>query len=380
MNTFDDDNDPGFFEEPRRRPPRDRARRPQRSGPRRPGPPGGPNHVLRLAGLVTLGILVVFGLVLWVSSCSGQSKEAYHAYLDAMKPLARDSADVGKEFATALTARGLTMDSFKSQLASWSGREKAYYLEAQRLRPPGPLQATHDEALATFQLRYLSLDRLAGTLTTLAQSKHVGRFVAGAALASDAELLSASDIVWNELYRLRAIQTLKDQNVTGVTVPPSRIVKNSDIVSASALGIAYQRAGTSTSDGEVTGKHGSALIGVNAVENGTSTPLSASTPTTVGSGAEIDVVFKDSGDYPEVRIPVTLTVTVGGESVYTATVTVSKIAAGALATVSFTGLRLPSSAFGPSAEIYVKIKGVPGEKILGNNQATYPVLFQLSPN
>ena len=386
MNTFNDDNELGLFEEPPRRPPRDRGRGPQRSGqrrpnPRQPGPPAGSNATtLRLAGLVALGIVVVVGFVLWVGSCSGSSQQSYASYLSAMQPLAQDSAKVGKDFATALSTSGLTLESFKSDLASWSAQEKVDYLAAQRLRPPGPLQSVHAEALATFQLRYLSLDHLAATLTTLQQSKHVSASIAGAALASDAALLSTSDVVWEQLYMLQATTVLTAQGVvTGVKVPASKIVTSADIVSANSLRTVYQRVTTSSTGGNVTGIHGSNLIGANAVENGVSKQLSTSTTTTVGSSAEIDVVFANSGDYLEGPIPVTLTIHVSGKS-YTATVTVSEIAVGGQATASFTNLQVPTSAFGASASISVNIGRVPGEARLDNNQATYPVLFQLSPS
>ena len=375
MNTFDDDSEQGFFDEPRRRPPR---RRPQRSGPRRPGPSAGSTSVFRLAGLIALALAIAFGLVL---ACSGQSKADYSAYINAMKPLATDSATVGDEFATALSTPNLTMQSFQADLAGWLQREKTDYLKAQRLRPPGPLQSAHAEALATFQLRYRALDGIASTLL-LAQSKHDSASVAAAALASEAQLLSASDIVWEQLYKLAATQTLTDQKVTDVIVPASQIVTNPDIVSARSLSILYQRVGTPASGGHVTGIHGSNLDGTNAVENGISKALSKSTQTTVtaGSGLVIDVVFDNSGAYPEVQIPVTLTVTVSGHSVYTQTETVPQIAAGERTTVSFGDLQLPNEVFGASATLSVSIATVKGEARRDNNEATYPVLFLLPPS
>ena len=181
MNTFDDDNELTSFDEPRRRPPRGRPqrssqRRPQRS-PRGERPAAGSNSVLRLAGLVAFGIAIIFGFVLWIGSCSGQSTQNYTSYIAAMQPLAKDSASVGQEFATALATPGLTMETFQSDLTRWSQQEQKDYVAAQRLRPPGPLLGAHAEALATFQLRYNSLDHLANTLT-LAQQKHVSASVA----------------------------------------------------------------------------------------------------------------------------------------------------------------------------------------------------------
>jgi hypothetical protein len=384
MNTFDDDNELGVSDEPPGGPPRGRARRSSQRRSQRsangPRPAAGSNPVLRLAGLVALGIAVVVGFVLLIGSC-GSSAEGYSSYLAAMQPLAQDSASVGPEFATALATPGLTMQTFQSDLTRWSQQEQKDYLAAQRLRPPGPLQSAHAQALATFQLRYNSLSQLASTLM-LAQQKHASASVAAAALASDAQLLSASDVVWAQLFKLAATQALTAHSVTGVRVPASRIVSNPDIVSAPALGTVYQRLGTPSSGTKVTGVHGSTLTGTSAVENGATTQLSTTKETTVAVGPNlvIDVVFTNSGDYPEVAVQVTLSVTAGGESVSTQRKKVAQIAAGAQATVSFTNIQVPESALSHSAAIYVKIKGVPGETQLGDNAASYPVFFRLAPS
>lgn len=379
MNTFDDDNEPGLFEEPRPRPPRERARRPQRSSPRRQGPPAGSNSVLRLAGLVALGIAIVVGFVLWIGSC-GSSTQSYSSYLAAMQPLAHESARVGAKFSTAIGTQGLTMDRFQSDLSDWKQLELQDYVKAQRLQPPASLQNAHAEALAAFQLRYNSLARLASTLT-VAQQRHVGAAVAASALAGDAQLLTASDVVWAELFKQAATQALTAQNVTGVTVPGSRIVTNPDIVSASQLATVYQRLGTPSSGNKVTGSHGSTLVGTNAVESGVSKPLSETSGTTVFysvSSLVVDVVFRNSGAFPEVGIPVTLTIVAGGQNLYTQTKTVPQLAAGAQTTVSFTQLQLPAGAISHNASFVVKIKAVQGERHLGDNAATYPVFFRLA--
>ncbi len=392
LNTFDDDNEVRLFEEPPRRPPRARQRGtqrrsqlggPQRSGSRRPGSAASSNSAARLAGLIGIAILIVFGFVLLIGSCSGQSNGDYAAYINAMRPLAQDSASVGQKFATELGTSGLTMETFQSDLTSWSQQETNDYIAAQRLVPPGLLQSAHAEALATFQLRATSLYSIASALK-IASEKHDSSAVAGAALASYAQLLTASDVVWEQLYKLAATQILSDRNVGNVIVPASQIVTNPDIVSAHSLAIAYARVGTpTTSGGHISGVHGSALISTTAVQSGTPTQLSTTTSTTVSASTSslvIDVVIEDSGNYPEVNVPVTLTVKVGGKSVYTTTQTVAEIAPHAQATVAFSNLQLPASAFGNNASISVNITKVRGEAKLDNNAATYPVLFQLAPS
>ena len=91
-------------------------------------------------------------------------------------------------------------------------------------------------------------------------------------------------------------------------------------------------------------------------------------------------MFKNSGDFTEVKIPVTLTVGAGGKSLSSQTKTVQQLAAGAQATVSFTNIQVPNTALSRSASISVNITKVQGEAKLDNNSATYPVFFQLAPS
>jgi hypothetical protein len=383
MNTVDDDNELGpYDDEPQRRPPPGPSseRRPQGSGPRRTGPAGGSGGILRLAGLVVLGIVLVFFLVLWIDSCSSPSKQSYSAYLNAMQPLAKSSAHVGKEFSKALGTPGLTMEGFQADLASWTQKQQADYVAAQRLRPPGPLQSAHEAALWAFYLRAAALANIASHLR-LAKEKHENAAVAGAALADYAKLLSASDVNWEQLYRQPVAVVLTSKNVGDVTVPESRIVASSDMVSAASLATVYQRLSTPSTGGTVTGVHGSRLVSTSVVDNDGTKQLSTSTGTTVYVGPDLvlNVVFQNNGAYPEVQIPVTVSLYGGDKRLDHQRKTISQLAAGAQTTVAFTGLKVGYQAFSRPGSIIVRIRKVPGESTLSDNTATYDVLYRLAP-
>ena len=98
----------------------------------------------------------------------------------------------------------------------------------------------------------------------------------------------------------------------------------------------------------------------------------------VGANLAFKVTFKDSGNFQESQVPVTLTVIVFGKAVRTKKQTVGSITPQQTTSVSFGNLDLPPSAFGASARLKVEVGKVPGEKNLGNNSATYPVFFSLS--
>jgi hypothetical protein len=383
VSTFDDETHIEFFEEPEtlESPSRRRRRmRPSRpSGPRRPTPPPpGAVALARLAGFVALAIAVVVGLVFWVGSCQGKSKhDEYASYMTKLLPLAQNSADAGTSFANALGSANLTLVGLQSKLEQWSTQEQQDYGDALRLRPPGPLQAAHQQALATFQLRAIGLTGLADELSR-AGSKTPTE-VANA-LAGQAQTLSASDIVWANLFHLPAKETLASQGVKGVIPPPSQIVSNPEVITAQSLEIVYARLAAANTGGKPpTGLHGSELLSTSAVTGGQPTQLSPSNPTTVDVAANLafQVAFKDAGNFQEVKVPVTLTVKVFGKTVVKKTKQVLSILKGQTATVSFANLDLPNSAFSTTATVEVEVGKVPGEKNLDNNRASYPVFFSL---
>src|SRR5262249_19862888 len=198
--------------------------RPQRpGGPRRPTPPPpGAVALARLAGFVALAIAVVVGLVFWVGSCQGKSThDEYKSYMDKVKPIAQSSAAAGGTAALsdAFDSQKLTLNQLHSKLEQWSLQQQGDYNTALKLRPPGPLQAANQQVLATLQLRAIGLTGLANALAE-AGSKSPDKVPL--LLARQAKTLSASDLVWTDLFKLPATQTMRRLGVHGVIAPASQ--------------------------------------------------------------------------------------------------------------------------------------------------------------
>jgi hypothetical protein len=388
VSSFDDETPLEFFEEPETLESPDRPRRrmrPQRvSGPRRPSaPPPGAVALARLAGFVALAIAVVVGLVFWVGSCQGKSKhDEYSSYMDKVKPIAQSSAATGTAaFARVFGSTKLKLTGLHSKLEEWSRQQQQDYDEALRLTPPAALQAAHQEVLATLQLRAIGLTGLADTLAE-AGSKPAPKVAS--LLAGQAQQLSASDLVWKELFKLPATQTMTRIGVKGVIAPPSQIVANPEVITAHSFELVYSRLQTTENPtGKVTGLHGSELLSTEAVAGSSTKQLTVSSPTTVDVAANLvlRVAFKDAGNFQEVKIPVTLSVTIFNQRpLLTRKKTVLSIEKGQTATVNFGNLNLPTKAFGADATVHVAVGKVPGEKNLDNNKASYPVFFSLPSN
>ena len=387
MSTHDDGTELEFFEEPETLEAPGRSRRrirpPRGGGPRRPAPPpAGAVALARLAGLVALAIAVVIGLVFWVDSCQGQSRhDEYASYMNDVRPIAQSSAASLRDYQRQVTNPKLTLADLESKLGLWSRQQQEDYDQALRLVPPAPLQAAHQEVLATLQLRAIGLANLANIL---AQPGSKSTDQVANQLSKQAQLLSASDLVWAELFKLPATDTLKKLGVSGVIAPSSQIVTNPELITPHSFGEVYgglrSTTGTGNGGGNASGLHGSVLESTVAVSSGQSKTLTVSSPTTVDVAADLafKVTFQNAGDFPERGIRVTLTVSgLSKKQAYTKTETVSSLDTKERTTVTFTNLQLPPSTFGAQATVDVVIGKVRGEVKLDNNKASYPVFFSL---
>jgi hypothetical protein len=382
VSTYDDETRLEFFEEPETleapHRQRRRIRQPRGGGPRRPAPPPpGTIALARLAGFVALAIAIVVGLVFWVGSCQGPSThDEYKSYMDSMQPIAQSSASSLAAYAKQLNSPKLTLADLQSKFGLWSRQQQEDYDKALRLVPPAQLQAAHQEALATLQLRAIGLAGLANTLAT-AGSKSAPEV--GADLAKQGRVLRASDLVWANLFRLPATETLRKLGVQGVIAPPSQIVSNPLLLGPRSFSEVYSRLHATNASGKVTGLHGTELLSTEAVSGGQTKTLTASSPTTVVVSADLvfKVAFRNAGNFQEAKVPVTFTVAVFNKTVVTKTKKVRLVQSGQTATVTFGNLSL-QSAFGGQAIVRVKVGKVPGEVNLSDNSASYPVFFSLS--
>ncbi len=390
MSTFDDDDiEFDFFDEPETVEATQRGRRLPRlerpggrragNGPRRPPmkPPTGLVPLARLVGLIAIAIAIVVALVFWIGSCQGKSKhDEYASYMTKVRTLAKSSDALGKEFASKFISPGLKQAELQSSLQQYAAQEQRAYDEAQQIRPPGPLRQIHQHLLDAFELRAKGLATLGSVLSQVSGTTKTAS-TDTAKLTKQAQLLTASDVVWDDLYRGAATDQLKAQGVTGVVVPGSQFVSNPELVSARSFGLLLNRLHGASTGGTPSGKHGDGLVSVRALPQGVD--LTTSSPATIKVSADLSFVatVEDSGDFQELSVPVTLRIEAGGKPIVRRK-TIQLILPGQQQTVKFQNFDLPNSAFGAKATVKVQVGAVPGEVNTGNNSATYSVFFTLS--
>jgi hypothetical protein len=384
MSTVDDDNiEFDFFDEPETQEAPSRRRLPSRSGggrgdgPKRPsGPQTGVVPLVRLAGLVAIAIVLVVLLVSWIGACQGKSKQAeYSSYMDKVATIAKNDRRLGIEFSNKLISPALKQSQLQTALEQYAQQEQQVYDQAQQVRPPGPLRTIHQSLINSIELRAKGLAGLANTFSQPGAMKDAT--TAAEALTAQAALLSASDVVWDQLYRLPATQVLKSVGVTGVVVPSSHFVTNQDLVSARAFTLVYQHLHGASTGGTPSGKHGDQIISTRAIPQGVDLSTSAPTTVKVSTDLAFQVTIENSGDFQEVNIPVTLTIDTGTGTPIKCRKRVLVIQPAQQKTVTCGSLSLPTSAFGSRVTITAFVGAVAGEINTANNKAVYPVFFTL---
>jgi hypothetical protein len=389
MSNRETDFEFDFFEEPATQeasPRSDRTlRRPLGGGrgprgprlPQRPlRPRTGFTPLLRLLGLIAFAILIVVLLLLWVQSCQEDAKrDAYSDYMASVAAVGRDSERVGRELSDVLTTPRLTPAELQKQLAGLVQQQRIGTDRARALDPPGPLHAAHEQAVESLGFRVDGLAGIAEAFRRTQGSKDAA--AAGKLLASQAERLVASDVVWDDLFMEPSVSVLRTEEISGVEVPDSNFVQTPDLASTSSMVPIWERingSAASGSSGTPTGLHGTNIESVKVVPGGQT--LSAGTENTVEASTDLAfaVAVANGGESQEVKIEVTLTIQQSPTPIVKKQ-TIDIINPGETKTVAFRDF--PSVDFGERRIMRIDVDPVPGEKTLTNNSAEYPVIFSL---
>ena len=385
MSSRDTDFEFDFFEEPETQeaPGRsDRSLRRPLGGGRGPRLPRGPirpragfTPLLRLLGLIAFAILIVVLLLLWVQSCQEDAKRnSYSDYMTDIGAVGRDSERVGRELSDVLTTPGIKPAELQKQLAGLVQQQEIGADRARKLDPPGPLLDAHEEAVEALTFRVSGLAGLAEAFRRTQGSKAAA--AAGALLASQAERLVTSDVVWDDLFKEPSVTVLRSEEISGVEVPDSNFVQTPDLASTQSMVPIWERingsAASGSTSGTPTGLHGTNIESVKVVPGGQT--LSTTTENTVEASTDLAVAVANGGDSQEVKIVVTLTIQQSPTPIVKKQ-TIDIINPDETKTVVFRDF--PSVDFGERRVMRIDVDPVPGEKTLSNNSAEYPVIFSL---
>ncbi|HSL65750.1 MAG TPA: hypothetical protein VK874_13925 [Gaiellaceae bacterium] len=372
-----------FFDEPptQEAPPRRRGveRPPPGRGSGRPPrppmrPPAGFTPLVRLVGLVAFAILIVVLLVFWVQSCRSDSKrDAYRDYMNELGQVATDSEQVGRQLNTVLTTPGIRQNQLQNRLGGLAQQQEQDVARAREVVPPGPLREEHRQAVIALEQRMSGLRRLQDAFQQAGSRQNE----AGELLATQMRRFVASDVMWEDLFRSPAVQTLQQEDVSGVEVPDSVFLSDPDLATARAMAPIFTRIRGASTGGTPTGTHGNGLVSTRALPGGQTLRTDQDNTIVATADLAFESTVENSGDSQEVQVRVRLTVEQSPRPIEKQA-TIDIINPGERKTVVFRNLGQIVQ-FAQKTQVVVEVVPVQGEQNTQNNSATYPVIFTLTP-
>ena len=380
MTERDTDIEFDFFEEPETREAARPERPPARGGPRPPiRTPQGFTPLLRLIGLIAFAIVIVVLLVYAVQGCQSSSKHAkYDNYMKKVSQVAANSHSIGVRLTNLLSQPGLKATDVQRQLAGLARDEQQDVDAARAIDPPGRLREQQTRLIDALQYRYSGIVGIADSLRQVLSRKNLAAAQAGALLEMPAERLIASDVVWDDSFKDPSKQVLQNEGVGDVRVPDSNFVQNPDFFTQSGLAAVVTRLRGVSVSPTSGGLHGTSIVSTKALPQGTELSTSATSPQPVVASTNLSfaVTVEDSGDSPELKIPVTLTITQGSSPAVVRRQEIPFINPKEQTTVTFRNIQVTQ--FGVASKVTVKVTPVPNEANASNNTAEYSVIFSLS--
>lgn len=333
----------------------------------------------RRLGALAVGILVVvIALVLLARGCSGSSSQSKNVdYFNALKDQAlTPSSEISSDFHKTLnspsgTKLNVVQQQFESQAAAMSKAADA----AASIAPTKQLEPYQPALVQALQYRVFGLKCLA---TNIGQAwKRKRPAAVGRSLAPCTQRLLASDVVYSDSFAQPATTALKG---LGVQVPVSSFLdaSDADLVTPVGIGAAITRLKPSA----VHGLHGLGIVSVVALPQGVTLQTGSSHVNELTGDDKLVIVVsaRNFGNFREVGVPVTLTLTRAGSAKITQQGSIASIDKGATATVRFPDLFKNASTqpeFTQRYKMTVTVQKVPGESVLSNNKRTYLVQFRL---
>src|SRR5581483_3074684 len=219
---------------------------------------------------------------------------------------------------------------------------------------------------------------LADTFRTNATSKDSTG--TGVLLAEQAQRLTTSDNIWDDLFKTPATEELNRQGIHGVTVPDSAFSTDPNFSAPAYWQQIFERlAGSAATGGGGCGaeRHGTQLVSVKALPSGkVLDPNAADNTVTATTDLAFAVTVEDAGDAQEVSIPVTLTIQQQPTPIVR-TLKIDQINPGEQQTLTFKNFT--EVQFATKTQVKVDVKPVACETFTQNNSAVYQVIFTLAP-
>lgn len=356
------------LEPPRPTPPKRKTPRGSMGGVRRAH--GSTSPTLRLALLIAGLVLLAIIIAVAVTSCGGGKKGEFQGYLESVAEITGSSDALGEETNTVLFSRALP-DTLRSQLQGLADQQQQLTDRTLALDAPGDLLPQHESLVTAMQLRTNGLSGLAnafGQLGELGSDQEAGRV-----LSQQASRLTASDVVYADLFERPARDILAANDVQGVEVPASIFVMSADAFTESTMTELISNLGGG--EGTDGGLRGTSLVDVTAQPLDLQLSTAENNNLVLSSDLAFAVRVRNSGDVQLTDVRVRFTLLQRGDRVRkTEVIDVLNPDQDRIVTFGdFTDLNIAE----PSV-LTIAVLPVDGESNLDNNSASYDIILSLS--
>jgi hypothetical protein len=331
---------------------------------------GGTSPTLRLALLIAGLVVLAIVIVIAITSCGGGKKGEFESYFADVTLLTVESDAIGEQTNTVMFSRAIPSE-LRAQLQGLGTQQQQITERTLQLEVPSDLTEQHESLVTTMQLRTNGLNGLAqafGQLGDLGSDEE-----AGAVLAQQASRLTASDVVYADLFEGPTMTILAEQDVQGVEVPSSVFVTDPDLYTQATMTELLNNLGGGTDGG---GLRGTSLISVTAQPDDLQLSPNEVNQLNISTDLGFEVVLRNSGDVQltDVRVRLTLQQD-GGPIRQNKTIDVLNPDQERIVTFTDFSGELDIAVL---SNLIVSVPPVEGETNLDNNSASYQIILSLS--
>ena len=277
---------------------------------------------------------------------------------------------IGEQTSTVMFSRAIPSE-LRAQLQGLGTQQQQITERTLQLEVPSDLTEQHESLLTTMQLRTNGLNGLAqafGQLGDLGSDEE-----AGLVLAQQASRLTASDVVYADLFEGPTMTILAEQDVQGVEVPSSVFVTDPDTYTQATMTELLNNLGGGSDGG---GLRGTSLISVTAQPDDLQLSPHEVNQLNISTDLAFEVVLRNSGDVQltDVRVRLTLQQD-GGPIRQNKTIDVLNPDQERIVTFTDFSGELDIAVL---SNLIVSVPPVDGESNLDNNSASYQIILSLS--
>lgn len=312
------------------------------------------------------GLLVLILLVFGAKGClDARKNRSLEDYAGNVTQVVDETNSLGQAFFGRLDdPQDLSVPDFVSEIESDRSAMDGFLSRVGKLSVPGDMKSSQSTLLLVYQLRAGAMNKVADRMSTALGNE--GKEKAIKTIAAQMEVLSAADVLYNQVTRHQIDNTITTSGASSPELPRSTYVPDSSWVDPGNVESALGTVSGATTEAPGGGVHGTGLESV-AIGGAT---LDASVSNTIPAGTEpavdVSVMNQGDGDEPDIEV----TVSVDGGSALSGSIDTLAAGETGVATVLLT----PA----PQGEVTVDVTvvPVPGEQVADNNEASYTVNFE----